>query len=373
MNIIEQIASHVQALMENQEPESLRDLRINSIACNVFGTIAIFGSVATVPIATILTIGSCVFPTAMPITIPAALVAITAAVALGILAYLLINYGNSYHEEAAVQTLEQLKKERINEITLPSYNVKIPVDLCIEIFSYLTGPELRECSLVNKEWYKAASKEWLWNGIVEQYAIGPKKWKNIANIGEAGPIPQGMIKILKQPCPFFKGKQVGQTHMLVWIPSSLNGNPLTLNSLGQFVKAKSFPANDNGYEYAYLSIKDQIGDKIIENPGWVLITKNVLPESKEKSYNYQKEMVEKYTGYDVPKALEMTFCIFAKYYSSNTRLFSVDPFENTRCQDEVDGNHVVIGGFTSSGLSVERDNIFCDEDYGIAAIRKVFN
>lgn len=277
-----------------------------------------------------------------------------------------------HFQDKSVQTLEQLKKENVDGLTLRKLSeIEIPVELCEEIFSYMTGPELTNCVLVSKEWYKVAGQERLWNGIVQQYAIGPTMWKKKVNadIGKADPIPKEMLKILRQCCPFFEGKQVGQTHMLVWIPSFIDGNPLTLNSLGQFVKDKSFSKNNEGYGYYWSGVKNQMGDKKIEQPGWVLMTKDVLLGSKNKSYSQQKKMVEQYSKYEVPKAVEAAFCIIAKYYSSDKRLYSDSPWTFTRCYEQVYDRQVCVGGFALTGLQVFY--FLADRVYdGIAVLRK---
>ncbi|MBI3901257.1 MAG: hypothetical protein HY324_03790, partial [Chlamydiia bacterium] len=48
------------------------------------------------------------------------------------------------------------------------------------------------------------------------------------------------------------------------------------------------------------SVEQQFGDNIA--PGWVLIDKNVIPESRNKNYETQKEMVEK-KGCSMPSVL----------------------------------------------------------------------
>lgn len=270
----------------------------------------------------------------------------------------------------AVETLEQLKKEKLDWLTFPKLcDSEIPLELCEEIFMYLTGHDLTNCALVNKKWYKLASQEK--DNIFEQYIIGPRMWRQKVNvdIGKADPIPKDILKILGQPCPFFEGKNVRQTHMLVWIPSKINGEPLSLNSLGQCVKVKSFPDNADGYDYYWDLVKNRIGDKAIEQGGWVLMTKDVLPGSRTKNYTQQKNMVEKCKGYEVPKVLEAAFCIFAKFYSSDIRLYSENPGTLTRCRDQIYDLQICIGDFALSGLEI--CNFIDGERSGVAALRKL--
>lgn len=267
------------------------------------------------------------------------------------------------------QPLKRIKHEPVSGLMLPKLSeTDIPVELCEEIFSYLTGPELTNCALVGKEWYKVVNhKDRLWKGILDQYAIGPRMWqlKVSADIGKADPIPKEMLEILRQPCPFNEGKQVGQSHMLVWIPSFIDNKSLTLNSFEKFIKSKSFP---DGYRYYFSEVKNHIGDKVIEKAGWVLMTKDVIPGSRKKSYIEQKKMVDQYREYEVPKTVEATFCIFAKYYCSDIRLYSDSPLTHTNCYEQAGDWQAGVGGFLpSSGLGV------CpNSGAGVAAIRKFF-
>lgn len=159
--------------------------------------------------------------------------------------------------------------------------------------------------------------------------------------------------------------------MLVWIPTTINGQPLTLNSIGQFVKAKSFPENNDGYRNYWSEAKNQIGDKTIDQAGWVLMTKDVLLGSRNKNYIYQKQMVEQCSEYEVPNALEVAFCIFAKYYSSDIRVYSDQPWTFTCCHEKVGNRQVSVGGFLAPyGLSVCFS--YGHGCFGIAALRKFF-
>lgn len=344
-----------------KESKEITDLRINSLACNVFGIMVTLSAAAAVPIAIVLTICSIAFPVILSIGIPTALVALTSAVALGILAYFLISYGDSYDEEAneesirrpkeALQALEQLKYEPVTGLTLLSENVQIPIELCEEIFSYLESSELTNYTLVSKEWYKVAYWDRIRNRTMERIAIGPEMWKQKLNadIGKADPIPMEMLKILKQPCPIFEGCAVRRTHILVWIPATLNGKPLTLNSLYQFFKTHNCQGGFAAYGEKTMLL---YGNEPVENTGWVLMSKFPLPGSSGKSYSDQKRMVAQLGNYEVPKILEATFCIFAQFYKSGEYLYDSTYI---RCQEPTDNKQEVIGNFDPSGLNVGED------------------
>ena len=122
-----------------------------------------------------------------------------------------------------------------------------------------------------------------------------------------------------------------------------------------------------------------IGDKALEGLRWVLMTKDVLSGSRSKSYDQQLALLKEYAeksqiAYEMPKTLEAITCIFAEYVQSGdkkTRLFSDKPWTYTRCQEKVQSDDMVVGGFALSGLDVD-DNYYDHDDYGVAALRKFF-
>jgi len=162
--------------------------------------------------------------------------------------------------------------------------------------------------------------------------------------------------------------------MLVRLPKTLNGQ-LTLKSLGELAK-KYFSDSDTGYRFIWSNIVDELGDKSIHKSRWVLMTKDVLPESRDKAYaNQQKivaELAEKsLISYEIPATLESAACILSQYFGSKTRLFSDKPPTFTRCQEKDHGFHTVVGGFGPDGLKVlERSNEGSNDWYGVAALRK---
>jgi hypothetical protein len=159
--------------------------------------------------------------------------------------------------------------------------------------------------------------------------------------------------------------------MLVRLPKTLNGR-LTLKCLGELAK-KFFSASDTGYKFIWSNIVQEQGDKSIDKSHWVLMTKDVLPGSRNKSYAEQQKIVaglaeKSLIGYAVPETLKSAACILSHYFGSNIRLFSNDPCTYTRCKENIQGPQTVIGGFAPSGLGIY--NSFDDGDsIGIAALR----
>ena len=204
--------------------------------------------------------------------------------------------------------------------------------------------------------------------------VGPAQWARHGNIDEVPPLSANIHEILQSPCPINgKDNKVADTHMLVLIPATFNGQPMTLKSLGELAK-KYFSASHTGYRFIMPAIVQELGDKSIDKSHWVLMTKDVLPGSKNKSYGEQQKIVAELAeksliSYEVPEALESAVCILSQYFDSNIRLFSDGPWTYTRCKDKVQGYQIIVGGFAPAGLCVSYHDY--DYDYiGVAALRK---
>ena len=65
------------------------------------------------------------------------------------------------------------------------------------------------------------------NGI---YSVNFKSFPHVPD-GAFGPLPDNITEILASSCLFLRGKTVRETHQLVYIPRTVNGEPLTLNKL----------------------------------------------------------------------------------------------------------------------------------------------
>ena len=74
------------------------------------------------------------------------------------------------------------------------------------------------------------------------------KWY-FGDIGEEPPLPPNIYEILASPCPFDPKKTVRETHILVLVPATVDGTPLTLNLLGKLVKKPKGGGHATQYDY----------------------------------------------------------------------------------------------------------------------------
>jgi hypothetical protein len=235
------------------------------------------------------------------------------------------------------------------------------------ILSNLSLKDLDSLSKVSKRAYtNVAKSEALRIARLKAYAVGPEKWQKwgfqgitLQEINKAyQSLPKDILKILTSDCPIFKGKKVMETHMLVWVPGNL-----TLNELEKLPGVK--------YDYCNRSVSDEL-EKTQEDSCWVLMTKDVIPDSRDKTYQQQQELVEKLDkgNYEFPKARKAAVCIIGHFLETNEYLFGRKPWTYTRSEEKVDGYPVVVGGFSADGLNVSNLTDSVNVPLGVAAFRK---
>ena len=255
----------------------------------------------------------------------------------------------------------------------------LPAELIGEVFSRLNLATLGTICCVSKAWKRLANEPFLWkSAIYREVAFGNDKWaqcfgtdvvQNEDNREEFSSLPSDdFIADCKKFKSIFPERNAKDSLMLVRLPKTLNGG-LTLKSLEELAK-KYFSDSDS----IWTDIVQELGDKSIDKSHWVLMTKDVLPGSRNKSYGEQQKIVadlaeNSLIGYEVPETLESAACILSQYFGSNIRLFSDNPLTYTRCKDEVLGYQTIVGGFGPAGLIVDC-SFYSDDDSGVAAPRK---
>ncbi|MBF5058587.1 ankyrin repeat domain-containing protein [Candidatus Neptunochlamydia vexilliferae] len=200
-------------------------------------------------------------------------------------------------------------------------------------------------------------------------ATWQKHFKHVQ--GTEAPLPFDIEAILNASSPFkvegYSGK-VRDTHILVWIPEVVGGVDVSLNGLEKIF---------GKYRYYNDVVKEEIGAKKLGKATWVLISKNVLEGSRDKTYDQQKKIISAYAsqGYALPKALEVTAALLIHEKETKERLLNNNPYTYTRCQESVSKNQwpVAIGGCAAGGLSVSGSSWDGDQDDGVVGARKFGN
>lgn len=260
------------------------------------------------------------------------------------------------------------------------YINKLSDALEAKIFSYLEPSDLGNISVVDKRRNEVVStpsektpslKD---RAVYRDFAFNSRDWKKYTNKdvdteAEMSFFPKNIWKELNKPCPAFPGKRIGQTHMITWMPKTMNGETLTINSMGRVLK-ESFSKNDNGYRYIWDPIVLEHGETGVAKSYWVFMTRDVILRSRGESYATQQGLVanlSEKTPYEVPKTLEAVVCISANYFKSDKRLYSDNPWTYTRCQEQALGCQVVVGAFSADGFKVPYAPSFGIVTHGVAA------
>ena len=203
---------------------------------------------------------------------------------------------------------------------------------------------------------------------LENDVFGKAAWNtHFGDVGEVDPIPIALLKALEEPCPFTKGKKVKETHIACWIPTHVNGIPLTFKTLGKLVK-KPLQGHTIRYNHTSFEAKKDHGDTPVKKGHWILLTKTVIEGSRDKNYDEQKKIVENYAGYEVPTLLPTAIALLVHHTRTGERLYDDNPWTYTRCQETCEEvGRLVMGGFVI-GLGVYH---YADADYvGVGGLRK---
>jgi len=203
-------------------------------------------------------------------------------------------------------------------------------------------------------------------------------WENlIGKVPPAPPLPEDFNKIWDGPCPFYPEKTLSQTHLLVYIPKTVNDNPLTLKHFLTLTQFSFLKQTNHFIPLPGYRIKDTLiptlGDKPIKRSHWVLITKDILRNSKDRSIATHRLMVTKegQLDYQMPSLLKAVICSQTHLLACSRPLFSVNdslPIY-TRCQESTEEEMVLVGNDESSLLIIYQIDETTLSDVGVAAMK----
>ena len=210
---------------------------------------------------------------------------------------------------------------------------------------------------------------------VPSSVIDASVWQQyFGDVGATPLLPDNIEDILNSPCPFWPGRQVRDTHLLALIPAQVAGQPLTLDYLGELIQSPKGGGHKTKYFYYSSYVRSAIGSQSPGSSYWVLMTRDLLEGSLNKSYKDQCALVADHAkrtglGYEVPGVLEAAVVMLLHHVRSGERLYSDNPWTYTRCREKaINGNPVVVGGFSSGGLFVPFSSY--GRSIGVAGLRK---
>lgn len=190
--------------------------------------------------------------------------------------------------------------------------------------------------------------------------FGKEQWETyFGPVGEVPPIPAHLIEKLTTPS-YIQGKTFKETHMLVLIPATVNNKPLNLNHLLNLVQAPKGGGRSQKINSDLIDVDILRNNKAPVRSRWILMSKDVIPDSRSKTYQQQQALVEAILGCEVPDVLSASVAILTHHTHTGVRLFAAGKDNKgwtfTRCKEIVryhqDSYQAVVGGFSESGIRI---------------------
>ncbi len=147
------------------------------------------------------------------------------------------------------------------------------------IFSNLSPKDLKACARVCKAWTPLATDPVLRkNVILHDSILGKAMWeKYVGKVEEEPPLPPDIFERLTSECSLNPGKKVYETSKVVWLPKTVNGEPITDKQIKKFMRL-IFTSEPPKQRCTIIDPFKQGGPKG-DQPCWDLITEDVAPSS----------------------------------------------------------------------------------------------
>lgn len=185
-------------------------------------------------------------------------------------------------------------------------------------------------------------------------------------------LPDDIGKLFNGPCPLFKGERLRDTHVIIWIPSALSLNNCKI------LLEKIFVANEHKF-IIHKDIVTTYGDLFTGDPKWIIMPKQLLPESNHNSFFKQLQMVNDLAtfnskSYNIPTLFEATVCVSLSSLKWNIHMLE-DCY--TRCQENINEFQILVGRLKTLDMSLSYDRINYNGDpwvnIGIAPVLELKN
>ena len=210
---------------------------------------------------------------------------------------------------------------------------------------------------------------------IPPYIFGEACWKkHFGDIGLAPPLPLNIQDILDSPSPYHREKTVKETHILVLIPETLNGTPLSFERVHKLLPEGFYgeiAEMNNTANARAISI-----DPIPVTPShWALMTPEPVPASLGQ-HAERGLLTEFYDTkgaadeYRRPPIRDASICILMFYYARNHQRL----FENVSiyCSERGRLGSLLVGPFNEKGLHIAcSDSTITVQDQGVAVYRRL--
>ena len=220
--------------------------------------------------------------------------------------------------------------------------ISLPTEDVSKFLGYLGSKDLTSCAQVCRVWRAVADTL-----FPQSLAFRKEAWQSYlkGDVEEEPPFPEGLARVLKEPCPFTPDRRRWHTHKLVLIPSRVNNEPYDAMSLCR--RAHNSP-RDCGYKW-YEILQSAQRDTTVAQSYWVLMPKEAISGEIPEDYR-------------LAHLIERVTVLFAHYKMTFVRLSADEKVG--RCE-EADGFAMQVGKFipeqeafvrdedTSPGISIE--------------------
>ena len=229
--------------------------------------------------------------------------------------------------------------------------------------------ELRQLEAETAEQFCCRIDGGLQRQLLGKNFLGPDEWKAQGiDVGVVPPIPASLTKVLlNEECPLHPGQKIKDTHVLMLVPKTVNGEPYTPKKLDELCAGRKGSGDKLIYDGADWANKwkDQEWATIPQAASeWVLIPKSDPDSSKaaedkhfrSKTIAAQQSVHEDhYREYREVKALEvMTLALLNDLVNGEPRV--LDGWNYLRCEEpNAFGGRVCVGHFYANGLRVNDD------------------
>jgi hypothetical protein len=202
-----------------------------------------------------------------------------------------------------------------------------------------------------------------------QNFLGVAAWKNIGvDVGEAPPLPKSLtLELLNSECPLHPREKIKDTHILVLVPKTVNGEPYTVLKLDELCAQRKGSGDRLIFDWATAWKSQSWAIAPQAQSEWVLIPKSD-PDPERMIGKYGEEEGDKhhFRSKDIPaqqevhndhykeyrevKAVELMTAVLLYDLTHKERLLRYDYL---RCKEpNAFGGRVCVGLFPADGLKV---------------------
>ena len=240
-------------------------------------------------------------------------------------------------------------------------------DVWNNTFLKLDFKSLRVVPLVCKLWDQIVKEKYFQKQFLyTQLAFSGDHWNKhtITDLISAEEIKKSFDLLDPKIFEFLKIKKLVNTHTLVWIPEKLNGQIATINTFSTYLRLVVY--------ISYPDLKIEMSKSFSSQ--WVLISNDILPNSKNIAYAEQEKLVQHlnqgdYTNWRVPKLSEIFVSAAAYYFKTGKILFKGDSeMTYVNCQDLFEGCHLAFRSTDSTHSFVN----YYQKDYDFIGIASLY-